>query len=206
MGYIVVKPDELYHARSHKYIRKEPNGKGGWRYYYNTGRPNKNASGNTYTKVSDGSKPWNYESSSNSNSPKVAEDMYNRAVRDRDLLLKAQNRGAVLSKEEKADLQYYNAIINGEGRNMAVAKQEADRHRKADLESKKLSNVVKSTVNSISTVVGSAYDKGKKWLSGIFSTKETLSTLDGNKIGERVVSGWTKKPSGAMEYHPPKRK
>lgn len=29
-----IPSNELYHSRSYKYIRKEPNGKGGYRYYY----------------------------------------------------------------------------------------------------------------------------------------------------------------------------
>ena len=34
MDYRIGSDGELCHARSHKYIRREPNGKGGWKYYY----------------------------------------------------------------------------------------------------------------------------------------------------------------------------
>ena len=197
MGYIVVQNNELYH---YKYTKREPDGKGGWRYYYDTGRqrnvsgvgkavyrreaapvaraisrvdmsnrPRRNAAGNTYTKVSDPHRPWNYESSSSNNSPGVTEDLYKRAVRIKDDLNKKQTRGGqTLSKEEADDLQYYEHVANGEGRNMAAYKQEADKQRKAAAEAKKPINRAKSAVKSISTAAGSAYDKGKKWLSGLF--------------------------------------
>lgn len=238
MPYIVLSNDELAHF---KYIKREPDGRGGWRYYYDTGRqknitgvgkpiykretapvvrpvgrqdvsnrPRRNAAGNYTTKVSDGRKPWNYESSSHRNGAGVTEDMFKRASSERNALLKKQNSGGTLSEREKEDLQYYSKVVNGEGRNMAADKQEASRrandseYAKAVADNSKKNNyfgqgsnpgivtfdsktgqtvpagnkpkepkktvgdVAKSAVNAISTAAGSAFDKGKKWISGLF--------------------------------------
>ena len=141
MPYIVLNNDELAHF---KYIKKTPNGHGGWRYYYDR-----------------------FEAASGiGRTPSQMKQTQLESASAYKFALKNAARG-VVTYDPKDE--------NAFKRQMAAHLQEFDRIEAYEREQKKPINVAKSAVNSISTAVGSAFDKGKNWLSGILTTKVTIT-------------------------------
>lgn len=145
MPYIVLTNDELAHF---KYIKKTPNGHGGWRYYYDK-----------FEAASGIGRTPSQMKQTQLDSAFAYKTALNNAAR------------GVVTYDPKDE--------NAFKRQMAAHLQEFNRIEAYEREQKKpinvAKNIAKSAVNSISTAVGSSFDKGKNWLSGILTTKTTVT-------------------------------
>lgn len=177
--------DELYHARSHKYIKREWS-HGHWTYWYNPINPN---SRTTYTTSDRNRAREELRDSRNANLAKAesAERRrkqlelasisnlkngrgYNRYLDEKKLAKERTeakaNRDAALNAAESAERKRKQLELAG------ISALKRGEEPKVVNNSKSV-NKKNTTVKSISTAVGSAFDKGKKWLSGILTTKVT---------------------------------
>lgn len=209
----------LAHAKqySHKYIKREPDGKGGYRYWYKTDRPfSSGPAFNSYVREDGGafaSRNMNYDDSyatfqptkGNSNwmrsRMRTAKD-YRNADKASQIYREGQSQNAKdyqsrinqaskktepkVSKEYKESIEanskknVYPSIeysIVPEHKMTPEEKKRYDEARKPQTYTietpgskfmKKAEDYAKQTLNTISSAAGSAYDKGKKFLQGLF--------------------------------------